>query len=309
METTGTYSLRDDDLRRRMRVHTVSKEYIRRPIFTDVRRPARTRCIPVRQPHKITRGISNLSSAKVVAPNLVNPLGSRLSDMIIDTNIAHHRQHRLPKNWQTAVIWGMALVVFGVGTSVTLLQLKTNRTVKGQVSALAQRPASVFGSGDETPSDSDTVNNYRVAPELPRVLSISKLNIRARVKSVTTDNKGQIGAPASIFDTGWYDMSAKPGETGAMFIDGHVHGPTKPGVFAELKKLVKGDKLEIERGDGKTFRYSVVKSQIYKADQVDLAAALSPATPGKQALNLMTCAGKFNGSDYQDRLVVFAVAE
>jgi LPXTG-site transpeptidase (sortase) family protein len=145
---------------------------------------------------------------------------------------------------------------------------------------------------------------------MPRILRIGKIGVEAKVLSLSIGANNQLRAPASIFDAGWYNGSALPGESGAVLIDGHVHGPTKPGVFVGLKKLKTGDAITLERGDGKVFTYRVAKMQSYAKDAVDMGAAFSSAEPGKPGLNIITCDGAYDDAGhYENRLVVFAVQQ
>ncbi|HEV2412927.1 MAG TPA: class F sortase, partial [Candidatus Saccharimonadales bacterium] len=66
--------------------------------------------------------------------------------------------------------------------------------------------------------------------------------------------------------------------------------------------------IKIQRGDGVTFSYEVVKVQAYSYQNVDMSALLSPIVPGKPGLNLITCTGDVIKSldGYNQRLVVFA---
>lgn len=208
----------------------------------------------------------------------------------------------------------LAMVLFLTGMGVSLQTLRQNQKTAGEVKALTKQAETGGPQADpNVPSENKPSSNglasYRVAPDLPRILTIAKLNVKARVVKVGLKADNSIQAPYNIYDAGWYEGSAKPGAPGAMFIDGHVHGPTAPGIFVNLKNLKAGDQVEIERGDGTKITYKVVKSQTYDVSNVDMAAALSPVTPGKPGLNLMTCAGKYdrNTKEYSQRLVVFAV--
>jgi LPXTG-site transpeptidase (sortase) family protein len=110
-----------------------------------------------------------------------------------------------------------------------------------------------------------------------------------------------------IYDAGWYNASAKPGQDGAMFIYGHVSSWQANGAFYNLKKLTAGDTITITRGDNATFTYKVVSSKIYPKDDVDMNAVLAPVDASKPGLNLMTCTGTVikGTSEFSDRLVVF----
>jgi LPXTG-site transpeptidase (sortase) family protein len=220
-------------------------------------------------------------------------------------------------NARSVTFTALAVVLFLLGGGVAITQLHTNQKVKAQVQTLAAHATSQNGDST-TASDSDipaedtppSVANYRVSADLPRELTIPGIGVDARIVKLGVKANNQLQVPPNIYDAGWYKGSAKPGETGAVLLDGHVHGPTKPGVFANLKKLKAGDKISIARGDGKVFNYHVVKSQKYAKDKVDMGAAFNSAVPGKPGLNLITCDGTYDQSgEYNDRLVVFAVQD
>lgn len=212
---------------------------------------------------------------------------------------------------------GMAVFIFLFGVGVSVHSLLTNKHVTEQVQALSSESSqdqSEGTSGDQKPDeahvDAGAVASYKVAPELPRKITIPKLNVSARVKPLGVNKNNQLLAPANIYDAGWYNASAKPGvDAGAVLVDGHVHGPTKPGVFYSLKKLIPGDMIEIERGDGRVVKYRVEKTQKVSADQVDMGSLMTSVKPGIQGLNLITCGGKVDAKTghYEDRDMVFAV--
>ncbi|MBR2997359.1 class F sortase [Candidatus Saccharibacteria bacterium] len=150
---------------------------------------------------------------------------------------------------------------------------------------------------DETEVTEDDLNNYTVAPDRPRFLIIEKLNIKARVLEVGINNEGELATPRSIFDVGWYGLSAKPGEPGTMLIDGHNGGPTKVGVFKYTPSLKEGDIITIERGDGAIFNYSVVDNVTISLDDADAymeTAQQSPVEDATESLTLITCTGEWS---------------
>jgi sortase (surface protein transpeptidase) len=229
---------------------------------------------------------------------------------------AKHLKLKLPKA-QTVLV-SMAVLVFGMGLVVNLQTMLTNHTAKAQVAALASRSENGDASDDSGSVPSETKpaagggSTYRVAPNLPKYLKISKLSVNARIRPLGVTSSNQLKAPTNIYDTGWYDASAHPGDSGslgAVLIDGHVHGPTLPGVFAGLKKLQVGDIIQIVRGDDKIFNYKVVASKNYNADTMDMGELMASIKPGKPGLNLITCGGPYDkkSGEYTQRTVVFAV--
>mgnify|MGYP001197190424 CR=1 FL=1 len=207
------------------------------------------------------------------------------------------------------ILVAMASMVFIAGISVAVLGLRTNKHVEAQVQAVTkQAQANPDGPQEDKPS-AQAMASYQVAPDLPRYIRISKLGVMARVTRQGLDKEGAIKAPGNVHDVGWYDGSAKPGEDGAMLMDSHVSGPTTPGAFKNIHKLVAGDTIEVERGDGQKLTYKVVRSVSTKAEETDMAAAMLPADSNRQGLNLITCTGKFNATTqkYEQRIVVYAV--
>lgn len=182
-----------------------------------------------------------------------------------------------------------------------------------KLTAIANKVATDGGRGpagalaDVKPSAS-ALASYTVAPNLPRYIMIPKLGVDARVLSVGLTATGAVGTPSNVYDTDWYDGSAQPGQPGAMLIDGHVSSWTAHGVFYGIKTLQPGDQIQVERGDGTIFNYSVVKTQVYSSNNVDMAAAMTPVTAGKPGLNLITCTGDVipGTSQFNERIIVFA---
>lgn len=221
----------------------------------------------------------------------------------------------LPKLTVPRVIVGMAITLFVAGTAVTLLSLKTNKQVVAQVKSVTKTQVEVDSDGGTTSGIPDeegnppSVDYYRTAATYPRVLRIPKISVEARVLALNIAPTGALKAPANVFDTGWYKDSSRPGEAGAMVVDGHVSGPTKGGVFKNLSKLAKGDKVEVERGDGSKFTYTVQATKVFDADKLDMSSVMVPIVPGKPGLNIITCAGKFNKTTntFEQRTVVYAV--
>lgn len=206
------------------------------------------------------------------------------------------------------------LVMLGGGLIVLFLGARADRTVRAQAKQATQITQNDIGTVDGTISeeaDPESLTSYQTAPDLPRYLTIEKINVKTRVRSVVRDKNGTLLAPSNIYDVGWYDGSAKPGEAGTIVMDGHVLGPTKGGVFYSLGTLGIGDKLIVERGDGKSFSYSVTATRLYDNDKVDMEKILTTSVPGKPALNLITASGRFNvrTNQFEPRLAIFAVQD
>lgn len=225
--------------------------------------------------------------------------------------------HKLRAHKLQITLLSIALLMIGFGSYVTLMGWNEQKVAQIQANKLtAQVNSAVTSSKNSSSSPPSTVKptpntiaSFIVAPNLPRYLNIPKLGVHARVFSVGLTRSGSLETPHNIYDTDWYDESSLPGQPGAMLIDGHVSSWTAHGVFYGIKTLLPGDLLQIVRGDGQIFNYKVVKTQIYNANNVNMAAALSSIIPGKPGLNLITCTGDVipGTNDFNERVVVYSI--
>ncbi len=185
-------------------------------------------------------------------------------------------------------------------------QLTQTASALTQAAASPQAHQAAEGT-DEKPLPDTSLKNYHVAASLPRALYISKLGIAARILPMGVNPDGSVQAPLGIYDSGWYNGSVQPGEIGAVFIDGHASGPTRQGLFGNLFKLVVGDTLQVEKGDGTRLTYKVVHTDVVDKDKVDMKSMLLPYGKALRALNLMTCAGTWvqNGKTLSQRVLVY----
>jgi LPXTG-site transpeptidase (sortase) family protein len=210
------------------------------------------------------------------------------------------------KKRTTLIAYGLIFLgVVGLIISVILYsnQPKPPPIANGVTSVhVAPAPSSVKPS-------SAAIATYTVAPTLPKYISIPTIGVtNVRIIQLGLASSGQIATPDNIYDTGWYDGSAKPGQPGAMFIYGHVSSWTADGVFYDLKKLKPGDIITVTRGDNQTYTYQVEATKIYGYNSVDMNTVLSTINSTLPGLNLMTCTGQVikGTSEFNQRLVVFS---
>lgn len=201
--------------------------------------------------------------------------------------------------FRSVTLAGLAIIILAATGYIGFDTLKTNQQVKTQisqqVSAVAGATASpqarqVAEGADTTPPPTYSLKNYAVAPSLPRALYISKLHIASRVLPMGVNPDGSVQAPINIYDAGWYTGSVHPGEIGAMLIDGHSTADHEA-LFGNLGKLVEGDTLQLEKGDGTRLTYKVIHTAVVDLNKVDMKQMLLPYGNALRALNLITCAG------------------
>ena len=247
---------------------------------------------------------SGLNRTALTAVEPMTPPRTRISNQ---SKIEKKVPVRMKRKKLRFTLIGMVAAVLLVG----LAAVQTNQPAKSQVLGTQTTAGTTTKTAlpEETKPTVNAIGQYRVAADLPRLLIIPSLFVYAPVKSVTLNANNQLQTPDNIYDAGWYIGSAKPGAIGTVAIVAHTHGPTLPGIFANIKKLQVGDIVKIARGDGKTIEYVVVKTQIYDTLNLDMNIASTPAVPGKAGLNLITADGPHDlikGSGVR-RTIVFAV--
>lgn len=162
---------------------------------------------------------------------------------------------------------------------------------------------------DESSLPASTLADYRVAPNLPRALYINKLNVAARVLPMGVNKDSSMQAPLGIYDAGWYSGSVRPGETGAMVLNGHSSGPTRQGLLGRLDTLKQGDEIVIEKGDTSRLTYRVVHTETVPLEAVDMNKVALPYGTAKSGLNIYTCTGEWlpTKQTFDHRVIVYTV--
>jgi sortase (surface protein transpeptidase) len=220
------------------------------------------------------------------------------------------RKRRDIKRFSLVLITSVFVLLTGY---VSIDAWMTNNNVKAEMTETASESTTTevtkeTEGKDEAAPSVETLSTYTVASSLPRALYIDKLDIAARILPMGVNKDNSIQSPKNIFDTGWYTGSVKPGDIGAMFIDGHASGPTREGIFAYLDKLAEGDEIQIEKGDGTRLTYRVVHTEIAELETLDMKKMLLPYGNTLRGLNLMTCTGKWlaDQETYDQRVMVWA---
>lgn len=138
-----------------------------------------------------------------------------------------------------------------------------------------------------------------VEADRPRYFSMPSLNIdQARVIEVGRNDKNEIGTPSGIFDVGWFNESAMPGQTDtelSIVLDGHNGGPNADGIFRKLGDVKNNDTFTLELGNGETLTYEVAENKVVELDNFtneDMQQAMS-RIDGKETVTIITCIGNW----------------
>lgn len=141
----------------------------------------------------------------------------------------------------------------------------------------------------------------------PMALGIPSIGVRARFEALSTDRRGHLRTPRNPSRVGWYADSPAPGQIGSAVVVGHVDTLTGPAVFWRLSELHPGDRVVVDRAEGRV-RFTVRSVQVVPRQRFPTEAVYRP-TPDR-GLRLITCGGTYDPrtGHYPDNIVVFAVA-
>ena len=140
----------------------------------------------------------------------------------------------------------------------------------------------------------------------PVRIKISTINVDTVVESVGLTNEGLMDVPKDTANTAWFNLGPRPGEKGSSVINGHVDRiDGTPGVFSNLDRLKKGDKLYTEDNEGRKTTFIVRESRIYRESED--ASDVFNSDDEVAHLNLITCSGPWSKASktFLNRLVVF----
>ncbi len=158
------------------------------------------------------------------------------------------------------------------------------------------------------------VRNFRStrvvpATPLPVRLRIPSLHVDTSLEHLGRGKSGAIQVPRHWLRAGWYENSARPGEPGAAVLLGHVDSPHGPAVFAALSTVRRGAHILLDRADGSSVGFRVMRVEVHKRTRFPKVRVYWPTL--QRELRLITCGGQYVGSrgGYQSNVVVFATAE
>ncbi|MFF1254812.1 class F sortase [Pseudarthrobacter sp. NPDC058329] len=147
-----------------------------------------------------------------------------------------------------------------------------------------------------------------MAASVPISIDIPNSQVQSKLISLGLRADGTLevppdapGAPAA-----WFNGSPTPGELGPAVIYGHVNATDGgPGVFADLRSLVKGDLIRITRQDGTTAVFETDGGEQYSKAAFPTEKVYGN-TEGSE-LRLITCDGYDpKTGEFDDNYVVYA---
>ncbi|MFJ9391965.1 sortase domain-bontaining protein [Nocardioides sp. NPDC101246] len=161
-------------------------------------------------------------------------------------------------------------------------------------------------SASATPQTSDPTipATYATTSSEPVRLVVPAMGLRTDLVRLGVDIKQSMVLPPQQ-RAGWYTGSVTPGEPGASVIAGFIKGRSqKPGAFADLAKLAKGDDIEVVRKDGRTVTYEVTDIATYLPK--DFPADRVYERSAAPVLRLVSTGGAMEPGQVAGNVVVYA---
>jgi LPXTG-site transpeptidase (sortase) family protein len=179
-------------------------------------------------------------------------------------------------------------------------------TTFGQSTSIANGNHVADPSVSETSQASDptTLSKYAPSRSEPVRLVVPAMGLRTDLVALGVDIDHSMVLPPQR-RAGWYTGSVTPGEPGASVIAGFITGTShKPGAFANLAKLAKGDDIQVVRKDGRTVTYEVVDIVAYQPKDFPTDRVYERA--GEPVLRLVSTGGAMKPGQVAGNVVVYA---
>ncbi|MCZ4118904.1 class F sortase [Streptomyces sp. H39-S7] len=141
----------------------------------------------------------------------------------------------------------------------------------------------------------------------PERIRIPAIGVDASLMRLGLDAAGRLQTPPETERplAGWYAGGAAPGAPGGAVLAGHVDTREGPAVFYRLGGLHKGDRIEVDRADGRTAVFTVYGIEVYDKREFPTERVYG-ATPDAE-LRVITCGGEFSkAAGYLANVVVYA---
>lgn len=216
----------------------------------------------------------------------------------------NHRRHT-PRRPPSQPAARLLLALGGLSAGLALLLVWPRALALRPVTLVAPGPVVHTSASQPAENPVNAQSPYAVPAGQPRRILAPSIGLAAFVEPVGLDQHRAIAVPDNIHLAGWYADSALPGAAGLSVIDGHVTGHYQLAVFANLRRLVPGDRLQIEFGDYTRRSFRVTSTRQLSAAATTALLGQAP-DPAKHQLVLITCGGAFDQAKqaYPDRIVV-----
>lgn len=186
--------------------------------------------------------------------------------------------------------WGLAAVAVVSGTVAVLAGAPPEAAVAGSPPAPVVRAAPAASSSAPAPVS----------------VTVPSVGLSSSLVPIGVDATGALVPPADFGQAGWFDAGVAPGQVGPAVLAGHVDSRSGPAVFYRLEDIAVGAQVLVDRADGSTLTFTVIRVAEYPKSAFATDEVYGPTVDAQ--LRLITCGGEFDRSrrSYVDNVVVYA---
>jgi sortase (surface protein transpeptidase) len=147
-----------------------------------------------------------------------------------------------------------------------------------------------------------------LAASAPTRVTVPSISAESSLVPTGLQENGSLEVPpvSEPMQASWFDQSPTPGEVGPSIVLGHVNGGGQPGIFANLKDVVAGSQVFIDRADGQRAVFEVSRVDTIPKDSFPTDAVYNDTA--NPQLRLITCGGDYDRSarSYLSNVIVYA---
>ncbi|GAA2773982.1 MULTISPECIES: class F sortase [Streptomyces] len=196
---------------------------------------------------------------------------------------------------------------WGVIALVLLTGLALIRNGSGEFDVGPPQPAGAAAADSRVPGATVVPSAEPLPYSMPDRVRIPAIQVDAPVMPVGLDAEGWVDAPPPEDPNlaGWFTGAVTPGEKGTAVVVGHVDNAQGPAVFYGLGAMKKGNRVEIQRKDGRTAVFEVYGIEVFAKNAFPGNRVYS--SKGTAELRVITCGGGFSQQNgYDGNVVAFA---
>ncbi|MDD7916183.1 class F sortase [Actinomycetospora callitridis] len=147
-----------------------------------------------------------------------------------------------------------------------------------------------------------------LAASAPTRVTVPSISAESSLVPTGLQENGSLEVPpvSEPMQASWFDQSPTPGEVGPSIVLGHVNGGGRPGIFVNLKDVVAGAQVFIDRADGQRAVFEVSRVDTIPKDSFPTDAVYNDTA--NPQLRLITCGGDYDRSarSYLSNVIVYA---
>ncbi|MDT9690750.1 class F sortase [Streptomyces sp. P9(2023)] len=173
-----------------------------------------------------------------------------------------------------------------------------------QVTPPVPTAAQAFAAG---PNEHTTAAADPLPASAPVRLRIPEVDVDTPMTGLGLGADGTLDVPPADDPNlaGWYADGTPPGAEGTAIVAGHVDNARGPAVFYALGALKKGNRIEVDRQDGRTAVFTIDAVEVYE-NKAFPDEKVYGETDGRAEIRVITCGGGFSKkSGYQGNVVAF----